>query len=129
MLINYTVGIFFMLSLQYAILSFGLGKRNPYSAFKVLHRHHRCFSLTSFNAASSKETIDGVSTFVDERPYKYVARVLYDGTDFHGWQDQGIKSRRRTVQATISKNLSKLFGNRQVTAVGAGRTDQVTTVA
>lgn len=54
---------------------------------------------------------------------RYVARVLYDGTSFNGWQDQGDLAGRRTVQGTINTKLSRRF-DRKITAVGAGRTDR-----
>jgi tRNA pseudouridine38-40 synthase len=47
--------------------------------------------------------------------------VEYDGTEFHGWQDQG-RTPVRTVQATIEAVLSQVLRERIVLGV-AGRTD------
>lgn len=47
-------------------------------------------------------------------------RIMYDGTDFLGWQRQ---ARGRTVQGELERMLSRLCGNVPVTVVGAGRTD------
>lgn len=47
-------------------------------------------------------------------------RVMYDGTDFLGWQRQ---ARGRTVQGELERVLSRLCGDVPATVVGAGRTD------
>lgn len=47
-------------------------------------------------------------------------KVMYDGTDFLGWQRQ---ARGRTVQEELERMLSRLCGDRPVTVIGAGRTD------
>ncbi len=47
-------------------------------------------------------------------------RIMYDGTDFLGWQRQ---PHGRTVQEEVEKMLSRLCGNLPVNVVGAGRTD------
>jgi len=47
-------------------------------------------------------------------------RVMYDGTDFLGWQRQ---ARGRTVQGELERMLSRLCSDVPVTVVGAGRTD------
>ena len=47
-------------------------------------------------------------------------QIMYDGTDFLGWQRQGSG---RTVQEVIETMLSRLCGDRSITIVGAGRTD------
>jgi tRNA pseudouridine38-40 synthase len=54
--------------------------------------------------------------------FRYRARVMYDGTDFKGWQGQGKKEDVRTVQQTINNVLTTRFGY-PVSAVGGGRTD------
>lgn len=46
--------------------------------------------------------------------------VEYDGTAFHGWQSQKAD---RTVQDELEAALKKVTGQRQVTVIGAGRTD------
>lgn len=47
-------------------------------------------------------------------------KIMYDGTDFLGWQRQAVG---RTVQEEIERMLFRLNGDRPVTIVGAGRTD------
>eukprot|EP01038_Epipyxis_sp_PR26KG_P006491 gene6491-8925_t len=51
---------------------------------------------------------------------RYVARVMYDGTSFHGWQDQLKK--KRTVQGVLNNNFSKRL-NCVTKVTGASRTD------
>ncbi|HYM50732.1 MAG TPA: tRNA pseudouridine(38-40) synthase TruA [Candidatus Limnocylindrales bacterium] len=46
--------------------------------------------------------------------------VEYDGTAFHGWQEQ--RSGARTVQATLTRAIQDLTGE-AVTLIAAGRTD------
>lgn len=46
--------------------------------------------------------------------------VMYDGTDFSGWQ---LQQSARTVQGEIESVLTRLNGDRRVVVVGAGRTD------
>lgn len=53
--------------------------------------------------------------------HRYVARVMYDGTGFRGWQEQ-LGANMRTVQGVVSHRLSKRF-NTVVRATGASRTD------
>lgn len=53
--------------------------------------------------------------------YRYAARVMYDGSNYHGWQDQDKHG--RTVQRTLRTRLTERFGT-VVTATGASRTDQ-----
>lgn len=53
--------------------------------------------------------------------YRYVSRVLYDGTTFKGWQDQDDKS-VRTVQSILSWKISKRL-NCNLKVTGASRTD------
>ena len=48
--------------------------------------------------------------------------LAYDGTDFAGWQMQGVKP-TRTVQGTLEAALRHLSGGRRVAVAGAGRTD------
>jgi tRNA pseudouridine38-40 synthase len=45
--------------------------------------------------------------------------IAYDGTDFHGWQNQDAE---RTVQGVIESALEKMHGE-PVALTGAGRTD------
>lgn len=47
-------------------------------------------------------------------------RLMYDGTEFFGWQRQ---PRGRTVQEELERMLGRLAGDRPVTVIGAGRTD------
>jgi tRNA pseudouridine38-40 synthase len=49
----------------------------------------------------------------------YRLTLQYDGTDFHGWQMQGVQ---RTVQGELTRVLSVLDG-RAVVLHGSGRTD------
>jgi tRNA pseudouridine38-40 synthase len=54
-------------------------------------------------------------------PVRRIAmRLMYDGTDFFGWQRQ---SRGRTVQEELERMLSRVAGDVPVGVVGAGRTD------
>ncbi len=50
---------------------------------------------------------------------RYLMQIVYDGTDFCGWQ---IQSNGRTVQETIEKVLSKI-AKCKVAIAGSGRTD------
>ncbi len=47
-------------------------------------------------------------------------RIMYDGTDFYGWQRQ---REGRTVQGELERMLSAIGGNVPVSVVAAGRTD------
>jgi tRNA pseudouridine38-40 synthase len=51
---------------------------------------------------------------------RYVARVQYDGTDFHGFQ---VQPGRRTVQGELERVLTRLSAGRRVRVDCAGRTD------
>jgi len=46
-------------------------------------------------------------------------RLMYDGTNYHGWQEQKTDI---TVAATVQKALSKICGH-PVKVIGCGRTD------
>ncbi len=46
--------------------------------------------------------------------------IEYDGTKFHGWQSQ---AGQLTVQDTLEKAISQVFGGLNTTLYGAGRTD------
>ena len=52
---------------------------------------------------------------------RYVARVMYDGTDFKGWQAQG-SNRIRTVQGVIANKL-RIKYSEPISVTGASRTD------
>jgi tRNA pseudouridine38-40 synthase len=58
--------------------------------------------------------------FVRNGKYRYVARVMYDGTNFRGFQVQAPKF--RTVQGELNKQLSKRFDS-IVKSSAASRTD------
>lgn len=51
---------------------------------------------------------------------RYKAKILYDGTDFSGYQVQPDK---RTVQGELEKALTKLAKGEKVRVHGSGRTD------
>lgn len=51
---------------------------------------------------------------------RYFVQVAYRGTDYHGWQYQ---PNAPSVQETIERCLSKVFGNTPITIFGCGRTD------
>jgi tRNA pseudouridine38-40 synthase len=53
-------------------------------------------------------------------PRRIAMRVVYDGTDFLGWQRQ---AQGRTVQEELERILTSLCSERPVTVIGAGRTD------
>lgn len=53
------------------------------------------------------------------RAMRYLLKLAYRGTDYHGWQRQ---PRSRTVQQTFEEALQKAFGDR-IVLVGCGRTD------
>jgi len=62
---------------------------------------------------------------VDDADERYGSRrvalsLMYDGTEFFGWQRQ---PKGRTVQGVVEEMLTKISGNRPATVVGAGRTD------
>ena len=46
--------------------------------------------------------------------------IEYDGTDLYGWQ---IQKKGRTVQGDIENALKKIFKNKNINLIGAGRTD------
>lgn len=46
--------------------------------------------------------------------------ILYDGSDFHGWQ---VQAKGRTVQGDIENALSIIYPGEIITLIGAGRTD------
>lgn len=52
---------------------------------------------------------------------RYCMRVMYDGTRFHGFQEQ---KNVRTIQRDLSKALSKRFDH-EIKVSGASRTDQL----
>jgi tRNA pseudouridine38-40 synthase len=47
-------------------------------------------------------------------------RIMYDGTDFVGWQRQ---KNGRSVQGELEGIVSRICGNRPVSVIAAGRTD------
>jgi tRNA pseudouridine38-40 synthase len=49
----------------------------------------------------------------------FLARISYDGTDFHGWQ---IQKKGRTIQAILEEALSKI-AKEDIKTTSAGRTD------
>lgn len=51
--------------------------------------------------------------------FRYLARIAYNGTDFHGWQ---VQPNAKTVQGVLEQKLSMLL-NQTVSIVGCGRTD------
>ncbi len=51
---------------------------------------------------------------------RYFVQVAYRGTDYHGWQFQ---PNAPSVQETIERCFSKVFGNTAIPIVGCGRTD------
>lgn len=51
---------------------------------------------------------------------RYFVQIAYRGTAYHGWQSQ---PNAPSVQETIERCFSKLFGNTSVPIVGCGRTD------
>lgn len=69
---------------------------------------------------ASDPTSDPMEPPAGPAPRRVALRVMYDGTDFVGWQRQ---ARGRTVQEELEKLLGRLSGDRPVTVVGAGRTD------
>ena len=46
--------------------------------------------------------------------------ISYDGNNFFGWQ---IQKKGRTVQGEISLALEKVFNEKKINLIGAGRTD------
>ena len=50
----------------------------------------------------------------------YKINILYDGTDFCGWQ---IQPKVRTVQKEIQDTLQEIFKASKVILHGSGRTD------
>lgn len=51
---------------------------------------------------------------------RYFIEIVYDGTEFAGWQKQ---PNAETVQGTIEQHLSRLYSHSNVDIVGCGRTD------
>ncbi len=49
----------------------------------------------------------------------YLMVLIYDGTDFHGWQRQ---PKKRTIQGTLEDALARI-ARKKVSVIGAGRTD------
>ena len=54
--------------------------------------------------------------------FRYVSRVMYDGTGFKGWQTQDSDRKIRTVQEMIGRQLTTRF-NTNISCTGASRTD------
>jgi tRNA pseudouridine38-40 synthase len=56
--------------------------------------------------------------------HRYKLTVAYDGTDFHGWQEQNPPGLAplRTVQATLRSAIQQAVG-RPIELIGASRTD------
>jgi len=48
--------------------------------------------------------------------------IAYDGTGFHGWQNQEAGNSERTVQGVIEDSLKRMHGH-EIALTGAGRTD------
>lgn len=55
-----------------------------------------------------------------EMQQRYFIELAYNGSDFNGWQ---IQPNAPSVQETIEKALTKLFGGKSIQIVGCGRTD------
>ena len=51
---------------------------------------------------------------------RYFVQIAYRGTAYHGWQSQ---PNAPSVQETIERCFSKVFGNTPITIFGCGRTD------
>ncbi len=51
--------------------------------------------------------------------YRYFIQILFDGTNYHGWQ---IQPNAQSVQQIVNNSLSTVLSEKIVT-VGAGRTD------
>lgn len=51
--------------------------------------------------------------------FRYIVRIEYNGTDFHGWQ---VQPNAKTIQGVCEQKLSMLL-NKTVSIVGCGRTD------
>eukprot|EP00639_Heterosigma_akashiwo_P010491 CAMPEP_0206369968 /NCGR_PEP_ID=MMETSP0294-20121207/5618_1 /ASSEMBLY_ACC=CAM_ASM_000327 /TAXON_ID=39354 /ORGANISM="Heterosigma akashiwo, Strain CCMP2393" /LENGTH=224 /DNA_ID=CAMNT_0053816835 /DNA_START=42 /DNA_END=713 /DNA_ORIENTATION=- len=77
---------------------------------------------TRYLGAVSEINEDSVEVFNRIKPgyHRYVARVMYDGTAYSGWQFQPHKY---TVQGEILQALKKRFNDEGVACMGAGRTD------
>ena len=54
------------------------------------------------------------------RKKNYKLTIIYDGSEFHGWQ---IQPKGRTVQGDIEKAFSIIFPEEKITLIGSGRTD------
>lgn len=70
---------------------------------------------------SSTTPLDKVKTNT-----RLVGRVLYDGTDFAGWQSQGDVTgnrRMRTVQSTLNHVVRRRFNMKGLHVTGSSRTD------
>jgi len=64
-------------------------------------------------------TDNPINATVDTSLYRYIARVMYDGTNFQGWQSQPGAV---TIQDEIQKILSQRYQTK-VHLLGSGRTD------
>lgn len=64
----------------------------------------------------------GEKVLFHQKRFRYVSRVMYDGTGFKGWQTQDTDRRIRTVQDMISRQLTTRF-NSNISCTGASRTD------
>ncbi len=50
--------------------------------------------------------------------------ILYNGTDFYGWQKQKLPQSHLTIQQTIEQAFKRLFNlSKDITVIGSGRTD------
>ena len=55
--------------------------------------------------------------------YYYRVVVSYNGSNYFGWQDQGVEENKATVQGTITQALRKICKYAECNVAGASRTD------
>ena len=90
-----------------------------YKSSKIINQKTKDIMLTRLNLVCSALDVDSID-HANTR-LRYVARVMYDGTGFRGWQDNDAKL--RTTQGVISRALSRRF-DKTIRVTGASRTDK-----
>lgn len=85
-----------------------------------------CIFLLLNQVTQPAMAMEGVEKLVlpvlRQKRFRYVSRVMYDGTGFKGWQTQDDGRKVRTVQEMIGKSLTTRF-NSPISCTGASRTD------
>ncbi len=75
--------------------------------------------ITSTDGKSTHAVLENKASLGQVTFYNYKMIVAYDGTDYHGWQQQQHCS---SIAQTLQDYFKRIF-NRSITVIGASRTD------